>query len=210
MWENVPTLPNFTEIDQALLVENKLIELQLNNNDLLDNLTIDPYMQLLDKRAVESYPEVRVCTVTEIYLFLNATIPDDASVKLSTANVVVLPLFDDAHFSLAVLHKKSRTLTHYDSSSKNRHSDYAKNTVTGALEAYPFVGFRPSYETGRAPKQKTNDECGVFACGYADFASREAEGILADLTAAQIRKFRPLMAWDLASGNDLPVPREPL
>ena len=213
MFDDVPTLPmGFEQEYQIQMTADAMRQHGLDDYKAeLDEVTIDSYMQILDNRSARDNIGVRVMKVSDSNAWMvTHTIPDDALEKVFGPHKLVLPVYNNRHFSLVVMNIMNGTATHYEPANSNRHEQFVRREVIPKLEAIANIPL--AYVRGQAPKQvPQSNECGIFVCGYADFISRCDEEVLNNLSQNQMKKFRPLIAYDLSCGNHgLPITRNPV
>uniref|UniRef100_A0AAV2JHY5 Ubiquitin-like protease family profile domain-containing protein n=1 Tax=Knipowitschia caucasica TaxID=637954 RepID=A0AAV2JHY5_KNICA len=124
------------------------------------------------------------------------------AVDLFLCDLILVPLHLGVHWAMAVIDLKLKTVKTYDSMGQ-RHDDISRLLLLyiqeehkvkkdGELDLSKWSAC--SMRSSEIPQQKNGSDCGVFACKYADYISRERP-----LTFKQCHMpvFRKLMIWEI-------------
>ncbi|KAM9777454.1 sentrin-specific protease 2 [Neosynchiropus ocellatus] len=124
------------------------------------------------------------------------------AVDLFLHDLVLVPLHLGIHWALAVVDLKSKTVKSYDSMGQ-RHDDICAQLLLYLEEELRTKKGREldrmkwtacSVRASEIPQQRNGSDCGVFACKYADYITKEKP-----LTFKQCHMplFRKLMIWEI-------------
>ncbi|XP_078727002.1 sentrin-specific protease 1-like isoform X1 [Lampetra fluviatilis] len=117
-------------------------------------------------------------------------------------DLALVPIHLDVHWCLAAINFKKKTLTYYDSMGNSN------NEVCNILMQYlreeskdkkgqPFdiTGWKTySMKPNEIPQQMNGSDCGMFACKYADYITREKP---ITFTQQHMPYFRRRMVWEI-------------
>lgn len=179
--------------------------------DWVNDVVIDFYMGLITERAAENPEGLRVHAVTAHFFSVLRNRGYEAvrrwtdSVDLFSFDLLLVPIHDLDHWSLAVLNITNRSFDFYDSMGRKNwncyqilmaylrkeHKDKRKSPLV------PDGKWDCQYVKG-IPQQTNNHDCGVFVCLYAECLSR---GAPFNFTAKDIQQLRYRIAYEIISGK---------
>ncbi|XP_017128479.1 sentrin-specific protease 1 [Drosophila elegans] len=194
-----------------LNIQRSEIQILLNFR-WLNDVIINFYMNLLTERS-----EKRIGQLPSVYAMNTFFVPrllqsGHAGVKrwtrkvdLFSKDIIPVPVHSNGvHWCMAIIHMRDKTILYYDSIGGGNQK------VLDALEAYlreesldkRKLSFDTSgFRIGNAlnvPQQKNSRDCGVFACMFAEYLTRDAP-----ITFSQdnIDYFRRKMALEISGGE---------
>ncbi|XP_075549854.1 sentrin-specific protease 1-like isoform X1 [Dermacentor variabilis] len=177
----------------------------------LNDVVIDFYMGLVAERAKEVSDGLRVHALTTHFFNVLKNRGYEAvrrwtdTIDLFAFNLVLVPIHDLDHWSLAVLNITNQTFEFYDSMGRKNwncyqvlmaylrkeHKDKRKRPLT------PDVKWECQY-VKNLPQQTNSHDCGVFVCLYAECLAR---GASFNFSARDIQRLRYRIAFEILSGK---------
>ncbi|CAN7984496.1 unnamed protein product [Ixodes hexagonus] len=178
----------------------------------LNDVVIDFYMGLIAERANLEEGGTRVHAVTTHFINVLRNRGYEAvrrwteSVDLFDMDLVLVPVHDLDHWSLAALRMQERTFVLYDSMGRENRPCY--QTLMAYLRkehrdkkqrplVEPEGGWGCQFAKG-IPMQSNTHDCGVFVCLYAERLARNASF---DFSARDIQRLRYRMAYEILTGK---------
>ncbi|NXC37554.1 SENP2 protease, partial [Penelope pileata] len=173
----------------------------------LNDEVINFYMNLLMERGKkEGYPSVYAFS-TFFYPKLDfggykAVRRWTRDVDLFKQDMVIVPIHLTAHWTLAVIDMRKKTITYFDSFGKK--GDKICDTLfrylqeeskqKRKLELSAAEWTLRSMASHEIPQQTNGSDCGVFLCKYADYISRDKPFTF---TQNDMPYFRKKMVWEI-------------
>lgn len=129
-------------------------------------------------------------------------------------SIVIIPILDRAHWTVAVWRVKSRTITHYDSMSNGSLSDNSQQLLDRIGQLYPSLVRNKITVTKHAlAVQRDGVSCGVFACLIAEHHLRNDQPLdVMVLRNINIEEQRARIQQALSFrklGSDILIPFQP-
>ncbi|XP_069737399.1 sentrin-specific protease 2-like [Phaenicophaeus curvirostris] len=171
-------------------------------------LIVNFYMHLLMERSKkQGYPAVHALDVS-FYSELSSQGHAAAKrwttgVDLFEHDVVLVPVYQNFHLTLAVIDMREKTIKYLDSASFNsgiqicetlfkylQEESWQKRQRKLACSEWTVHGMRAN----EIPQQQNGDDCGVFVCKYADYIAR---GKPLTFTQSDMPYFRKRMVWEI-------------
>lgn len=208
--ESVKLAPNnslLTEIDGVQIL-GKDIRTLVGLNWLNDEI-INAYMTLLAYRGKR--PEYKTVHSFNTFFYPKLRESGYSSVRRWTRKVdvfgfdyILVPVHLGNHWTLVFIDLKQRTISYYDSLGgyNDGHCDILLDYLRSEMsdkkkQVFSDSGWQLlnlSYEG--IPKQKNGSDCGVFACIYAEYLTREAEF---DFSQDDMPYFRDRMIYEITN-----------
>ncbi|KAI8055210.1 hypothetical protein BDF22DRAFT_373480 [Syncephalis plumigaleata] len=187
----------------------------LRDRQWLNDEIINFYTQLLMERANndEKRPKIH-CYNTFFYSTLNDTGYTRVRrwtkrVDIFTKDFLIIPVHLGMHWCCAVVNFRKKRIEYYDSLfGSNRHCftllrDYLQKESLDKRKCEFNMDDWQDYEAKDIPGQANGYDCGVFACTFAEYASR-AEPF--DFTQKNMKHLRAVMVYEIVSGSLLERP----
>ena len=109
-------------------------------------------------------------------------------------------MWDDFHWSLAVIYNDTGTITHFDPMREAIWMQKLQKLMFYMFGIAALHDLDCSYNiknNTEVPQASYEYDTGIFVCAYADFITRGALDPLCHTDAGQLRKYRPIMAYEL-------------
>lgn len=138
----------------------------------------------------------------------NVAKPFTQKISLFNSDMVLLPLIENDHWSLAVMYPKQKRIQLYDSSQRVASTDdYVFDKLDEFLRAECESRLNATLDTSYwmrecvnyIPKQSNGFDCGVFLCVFAEYALRN----WLDFNFSQMHMtyFRKKMLYEMCTGH---------
>ena len=176
----------------------------LSDLNWLNDQVINAYLELvcLRSKEVDKWP-----TVYAFSSFFYPKLMKDGHTafktwvgkKLFSHDLLLVPVHQNLHWCMAVVDLRVRSITYYDSKGgsnpkflqKMRH--YLTFTECSSLKRPP-EGMLNLVVPKNIPQQENNSDCGVFACKFAEYVSRDAAFTFSQ---ADMPYYRQRMVYEL-------------
>ncbi|WKY00578.1 hypothetical protein Q1695_014981 [Nippostrongylus brasiliensis] len=180
----------------------------LSGLDWLNDEVINFYLQLVCQRSSETKGLPKAYAFNT-YFYTNIVSKGYASVKRWTRKVdifahdiLLVPIHLSVHWCMAVVDLAEKRIDYYDSlMGKNQKclgalKDYLSDECKDKKkEVFDFGGWEFKIRTD-IPRQMNGSDCGVFACKFAEFASRRAPIVF---TQEHMPYYRQRMVYELVT-----------
>lgn len=179
----------------------------LRNYQWLNDVVINFYMNLLVERNKKPGLPVLYAFNTFFYPKLNSEGYEAVrrwtkGVDLFQYDMILVPIHVRVHWGLVVIDIRRETIKYFDSMGQNgyrickRLLQYLQeeSNVKRNLDINPSSWMLYSVKPHEIPQQLNGSDCGMFACKYADFISRD-EPIA--FTQHHMPYFRKRMVWEI-------------
>ncbi|VDO28925.1 unnamed protein product [Haemonchus placei] len=178
----------------------------LSGLDWLNDEVINFYLQLVCQRSTETKGLPKVYAFNTFF-YANISTKGYASVKRWTRKVdifahdlLLVPVHLNVHWCMAVIDLADKRIDYYDSLlGKNQKClEYLKNYLVEECsdkkkQNFDLDGWKFILRTD-IPRQMNGSDCGVFACKFAEFASRRAPIVF---TQEHMPYYRQRMLYEL-------------
>uniref|UniRef100_A0A8D0HLM0 SUMO specific peptidase 2 n=1 Tax=Sphenodon punctatus TaxID=8508 RepID=A0A8D0HLM0_SPHPU len=179
----------------------------LRNHQWLNDEVINFYMNLLMERSKKSgFPSLHAFN-TFFYPKLNSggyrTVKRwTKRVDLFKQDIILVPVHLRVHWGLAVIDTRRKSIKYFDSMGQNGHrvcvtllrylqeESKAKRNLDILTSEWTLYSMKPH----EIPQQLNGSDCGMFACMYAEFLSRDKP---IAFTQNHMPYFRKKMAWEI-------------
>lgn len=177
----------------------------------LNDVIIDFYLGLVTERAGQMPGGLRVHALTAHFFNVLRNRGYEAvrrwtdGLDLFAFNLVLVPIHDSDHWSLAVLNISSRSFDFYDSMGRKNWNCYQtlmsylrkEHKDKRKLPLSPRDKWECRFVKG-IPVQGNSHDCGVFVCLYAECLAR---GAPFNFSAKDIQRLRYIIAYEIMSGK---------
>lgn len=177
----------------------------------LNDVIIDFYLGLVAERAGQTPDGLRVHALTAHFFNVLRNRGYDAvrrwtdSLDLFAVDLVLVPIHDSDHWSLAVLNISNRSFDFYDSMGRKNWNCYQtlmaylrkEHKDKRNLPLSPSSKWECRFMKG-IPVQGNSHDCGVFVCLYAECLAR---GAPFNFSAKDIQRLRYIIAYEIMSGK---------
>ncbi|XP_053167940.1 sentrin-specific protease 2 isoform X2 [Hemicordylus capensis] len=179
----------------------------LRNQQWLNDVVINFYMNLLVERNKRSELPVLYAFSTFFYPKLNsegynAVRRWTKEVDLFQYDIVLVPIHVRVHWGLVVVDVRRKTIKYFDSMGQNgymickrllqylQEESKAKKNLDIDASSWTLYSVKPH----EIPQQLNGSDCGMFACRYADYISRDKP---ITFTQHHMPYFRKRMVWEI-------------
>ncbi|XP_042316484.1 sentrin-specific protease 2 isoform X3 [Sceloporus undulatus] len=179
----------------------------LRNQHWLNDVVINFYMNLLVERNKRHGFPVLYAFSTFFYPKLNtagynAVRRWTKEVDLFQHDMILVPIHIRVHWALVVIDMRRETIKYFDSMGQNGHKicmkllqylqdeSKAKRNVDINASSWALYSMKPH----EIPQQLNGSDCGMFACKYADFISRDKPIVF---TQCHMPYYRKRMIWEI-------------
>lgn len=211
--EDISALPESSEIIQKFCIPITVKDLKtLRAPNWLNDEVINFYFELICQRSKEnaSYPRLHIFN-TFFYSKLKAGGYESIKrwtrkVDIFSFDMILIPIHLGIHWCCAEINFKERAIYYYDSL-HNRNSTCLKllqqylidelNDKKGGIGEFDFDNWN-LYSPTNIPCQQNGYDCGVFACIFAEYRSRNAEFTFSQ---KNMNYFRDRMRYEIIKGS---------
>ncbi|KAL6728291.1 hypothetical protein Aduo_010076 [Ancylostoma duodenale] len=202
-------LPQSEEFSEAFGIKLTRKDLStLSGLDWLNDEVINFYLQLVCQRSTEA-KDLPKAYAFNTFFYANISTKGYASVKRWTRkvdifahDVLLVPVHLSVHWCMAVIDLGKKRIDYYDSllGRNQRCLEDLKNYLVEESkdkkkQPFSFDGWEFNLRTD-IPRQLNGSDCGVFACKFAEFASRRAEIVF---TQEHMPYYRQRMLYELVT-----------
>ncbi|XP_078245431.1 sentrin-specific protease 2 isoform X6 [Pogona vitticeps] len=179
----------------------------LKNQQWLNDVVINFYMNLLVERNKKPGFADLYAFSTFFYPKLNsagycAVRRWTKGVDLFQYDMILVPIHISVHWALVVIDMRRETIKYFDSMGQNGDRICMKllQYLQEESKAKRNVGINPtswtlySVKPHEIPQQSNGSDCGMFACKYADFISRDKPIVF---TQCHMPYYRKRMVWEI-------------
>uniref|UniRef100_A0A915DEM9 Ubiquitin-like protease family profile domain-containing protein n=1 Tax=Ditylenchus dipsaci TaxID=166011 RepID=A0A915DEM9_9BILA len=184
--------------------------LKLKSIEWLNDEIINFYMQLIVQRSTHE-PDLPKVFAFNSFFFTSLKNRGFAAVKrwtksidLSSFDIILVPIHDKTHWSLAVIDMQNQSIEYYDSMLTNR-ADYVlllkQYIIFESLDKRKSKLDLESWKFGtkyNIPKQSNGSDCGVFVCRFADYISQRKQ---INFEQIHMKYFRRRMVYEICTGT---------
>ncbi|XP_007420694.1 sentrin-specific protease 2 isoform X1 [Python bivittatus] len=179
----------------------------LRNQQWLNDVVINFYMNLLvERNKMPGYP-VLYAFSTFFYSKLsctgyNAVKRWTKEVDLFQHDIILVPIHIRVHWALVVIDLRRKTIKYFDSMGQNgnricmrllqylQEESKAKKNLDINVSSWTLYSMKPH----EIPQQLNRSDCGMFACKFADFISRDKP---IAFTQFHMPYYRKKMVWEI-------------
>ena len=127
------------------------------------------------------------------------------SPNITEADIILVPIHKDAHWTLIEVNLKSAAVVYYDSITSSRFRSKAPTLMKRFIErVFEDAGTRRQFKikiNEQAPVQRNGVDCGVFVCQNAE---KIARGVPVNTKQEEMKSARRRMLMELVEGNIIP------
>ncbi|KAH8292512.1 hypothetical protein KR054_011176, partial [Drosophila jambulina] len=176
--------------------------LTLVGSNWLNDEVINFYMNLLIERSEQREGELPSVYAMNTFFLQRLTLSGHAGVSrwtrrvdLFSKDIIPVPVHHEgAHWCMAIIHMRDRTIRYYDS--MGRHNQFVLDALESYLQQESLDKCQVPFDTSGftiesvqdVPRQSNGYDCGVFSCMFAEYVTRNAKINFSQKNMAYFRK----------------------